>query len=103
MWVIGMADKIKIVPADFIKTATELRRVEGLLNEYKTTLSSNYSMMASSWQGVAGGAFQVCAKKILKSFEINISNINQLAMDIERASQFMEESDRNIAGTITGV
>jgi len=96
-----LADKIKIVPADFQKALAELQRIEALLNDHKAELSGKYSMMMNDWQGMAGEAFAVCAQKVLNDFEINITNIGQLTVDIEQAGQFMEEVDRNIAGVVS--
>jgi len=67
-----LADKIKIVPADFQKATAELQRIEALLNDHKAELSSKYSIMMNDWQGLAGESFEVCAQKMLNDFEINI-------------------------------
>ena len=96
-----MADKIKIVFADFQKATAELQRIEGLLNEYKAELSGKYSMMRADWQGEAGIAFEGCAQKVLNNFAANIESLNYLAKDIEQVGQFMIEVDQNIAGAVT--
>lgn len=95
-----MADKIKIVPADFQKATSELRRIEDLLNDHKTELAHKYSEMVSEWQGFAGDAFDACSQKLLDDFEKNIADLNQLSMDIEQTRQFMEEVDQKLAGEI---
>jgi uncharacterized protein YukE len=97
-----MASKIKIVPADFQKTVVELHRVKALLHDYNKELSSKYSKMRNEWQGLAGDAFEVCGQKVLESFEMNIEGLNRLAVDIEKASRFMEDVDQTIAGQIAG-
>lgn len=93
-------NKIKIVPADFQKAMAELQRIEALLNDYRTELASKYSMMANDWRGVAGGAFDDCGHKVISAFEANISDLRQLATDIEQACQYFEEADRQISGVI---
>jgi WXG100 family type VII secretion target len=99
--VLNLADKIKISPDDFNKATAELRRIEGLLNDYKAELSGKYAMMMNDWRGAAGEAFEACGQKVLNNFALNIENLSCLAAEIEQASQYMKEVDQQIAGAIT--
>ena len=95
-----MADKIKIVSADFQKATTELKRVEDLLNEYAAELTGKYAEMINEWQGQAGAAFNSGSQKLLDAFTTGIAGLNQLAADIEQTRQSMLELDMELAGQI---
>jgi uncharacterized protein YukE len=99
--VIDLADKIKISSNDFQKATSELRRIESLLNEHWNLLSLKYSTMTESWRGLAGAAFEGCARQVLEDFAFHIAGISQLALDIEQAGQFMKEADQSIAQAVT--